>query len=252
MRLSRLLRNVVFVCLLLWGCRTELTAQSVAEQYLLHAVNEERTASGLAPLQWNPYLAAAARLHARQMAQQGEISHQFEGERDLTTRTAAAGATFSVIAENVGVASDAIQLHDAWMHSPPHRANILNPKITSAGIAIVMQNGQLWGVEDFARDMTRMSLEQQEARLVVALQKTGFLSSVQSSANARLTCAKETGYAGDEVPAFVMRYTTTDLAQIPDQLKNQLATGRYKTARVGSCHTEGSFTTYRLAILLFP
>jgi uncharacterized protein YkwD len=42
-------------------------------------------------------------------------------------------------------------MHRAFMHSPGHRANILNPAFRQAGIGIVKINGNLWVTEVFRR-----------------------------------------------------------------------------------------------------
>ncbi len=48
---------------------------TVAEQYLLAAANLDRAQRGLSELHLNPELAEAARAHAREMANHGDISH---------------------------------------------------------------------------------------------------------------------------------------------------------------------------------
>jgi uncharacterized protein YkwD len=107
-----------------------------AEQVLYDAVNRERTAKGLRQLQWDNALANAARLHTTLLATHDALSHRFDGEADLQTRLRMAGASFSLVAENVAEAPDVSTLHIAWMNSAPHRANILDPQVDSIGIAI--------------------------------------------------------------------------------------------------------------------
>ena len=56
------------------------------------------------------------------------------------------------------------------------------------------------------------------------------------------------------MPGFVMRWQSADLTVLPKALVDRLATGRYRRAAVGSCPAqglEGSFTAYRLAVLLY-
>jgi hypothetical protein len=51
-----------------------------------------------------------------------------------------------------------------------------------------------------------------------------------------------------------MRWQDADLAQLPGDLASSLASGKYHQASVGSCPTqnlEGSFTAYRVAVLLY-
>jgi uncharacterized protein YkwD len=233
-----------------YGPENNLT---VAEQYLFAAANEARANQGLAPLRFDPVLAEAALSHAREMASHNAISHQFDGEPELGVRAANVGAHFSEIAENVGEAPTSPIIHDLWMHSPHHRANLLDPNVDSIGIAIVSRNNQLYAVEDFASTVQTLTLNQQEKTVASVLAKTG-LKVGQTTEDARQTCTMSTGYAGSRQPWFIMRYTASSLDAIPSQLKTKLSTGKYHQAVVGACpaqHT-GSFTAYNIAVLLYP
>src|SRR4029077_13385894 len=106
-----------------------------AEQMLYDAVNRERSSLGLRQLQWDNALANAARLHTTLLAAHDALSHRFDGEADLQTRLRMAGASFSLVAENVAEAPDVSTLHAAWMHSAPHRANMPDPQVAYNGIA---------------------------------------------------------------------------------------------------------------------
>ena len=106
-------------------------SQAEARQIVALA-NEARIQAGLGRLDWDPALADAALAHCERMAEEGPIAHQYSGEADLTTRTAEAGAHFSVIEENVALGPSADAIHEAWMHSPGHRANLLSPEVDRA------------------------------------------------------------------------------------------------------------------------
>jgi hypothetical protein len=230
---------------------------TVAEQYLLSAANQEREARGLQLLHRDPDLARAAAEHAREMASRGEISHQFPGEPDLSQRGANAGVAFSSISENVAEASSAVEIHDLWMHSEHHRENLLDPAIDSAGISVVELNGELYAVEDFVKTVRSLSLGEQESAIASLVAKEGAIALTSDPATvsaARATCTMASGFAGTRRPLFVMRFTSDNLNQLPDQLKTRLASGRYRQAAVGACaSTERSaFTSYNFAVLLYP
>jgi hypothetical protein len=239
--------------------RTSSSADSatLAEQYLLSAANQERAARGLSILHRDPQLAHAAAGHAREMAAHATISHQFAGEPELTDRGASAGVPFSEISENVGEAPSVATIHDMWMHSEHHRANLLDPAIDSAGISVVSRNGELYAVEDFAKTVRTVSLNQQEFAIASLVARQGSISigdQPELVSAARQTCAMSTGYAGTRKPWFVMRFTSDSLNQLPEQLKTKLATGRYREAAVGACSTSerSAFTSYNFAVLLYP
>ena len=188
-----------------------LMAQSnVAERYLLSAANQERSRRGIAPLAWNSSLASAAAEHARLMASRGRISHQFEQEMELSERGALAGTTFSLIAENVAEAPLATEIHEAWMHSAGHRENLLDREVDSVGISVVVRHGQMYAVEDFARVTPTLAAEEQEARVAQLLEPSG-LGVRTGLAEARRTCAMDTGFSGARRPEFVMRYNASTL-----------------------------------------
>jgi len=230
-----------------------LRAQNVSEQYLLAAANQDRAAHGLAPVKIDSHLVLAARDHAFAMAAQHNISHQFPGERDLATRAGDAGAHFSLITENVAEASNAAQIHELWMNSAGHRANLLDPKVDVVGIAVVQKDRQLYAVEDFGRTVAQLSLEQQEAEVGGLLNASGMRIG-GSKADARQTCAMSTGYVGSRQPWFVMRYTASSLDRLPEELNARLTTGKYHEAAVGACVTgkQGPFTSYNIAVMLYP
>jgi uncharacterized protein YkwD len=226
---------------------------TVAEQYLLAAANEARANQGLPPVRLDPVLSEASAQHAREMANHADISHQFDGEPELATRGANAGAHFSLISENVGEAPSSVIIHDLWMHSPGHRANLLDPNVDSVGIAIVTRDNQLYAVEDFASTVKILTLNQQEHTVADVLTQSG-LRVAETTEDARQTCTMTTGYAGSRQPWFIMRYTAASLNAIPSQLKSRLTSGKYHQAVVGACPAtrKSSFTAYNIAVLLYP
>lgn len=232
----------------------QTASASVAEQYLFSAANAEREQRGLPTLRWDNALYQAASFHADAMAAHSNISHQFAGEPELATRGARAGARFSVISENVAMASTAVEIHDLWMHSPHHRENLLDTKVDRVAIRVVRRNGELYAVEDFERSVASLSLDDQERRVASLLQQTAAVTVLTAAEDARRTCALNSGYVGPRQPWFVMRFTAADLNQLPDKLQDRLASGKYHQAAVGACAATGTqnFTAYNIAVLLYP
>ncbi len=67
---------------------------AAAEQELFRMTNRDRAEAGLPELEWNEWLAQAARKHAAEMARRGRLSHQFPGEPGLRDRIAATSIRF--------------------------------------------------------------------------------------------------------------------------------------------------------------
>jgi uncharacterized protein YkwD len=257
-----LTKSLATLALALLSVTPHLRAQSVvasennltvAEQYLLAAANEARANQGLSPLRLDPVLTEASAAHAREMANHANISHQFNDEPDLAERGASAGAHFSLISENVGEAPSSVIIHDLWMHSPGHRANLLDPNVDAIGIAVISRDNQLYAVEDFASTVQTLTLNQQEHTVASVLAKSG-MKVAETTEDARQTCTMNTGYAGPRQPWFIMRYTAASLNEIPSQLKSRLTSGKYHQAIVGACPTtrQTPFTAYNIAVLLYP
>ncbi len=173
-----------------------ISGPTVAEQYLLSAANDERAQRGLQPLHWDRALYDAAGFHAEQMAERESISHQYQGEPELTVRVQAAGARFSVIAENVAEAPTALMIQEAWMNSPKHRENLLDPRVNSIGIRVIGKGDRLYAVEDFDRSVTNLSLAQQEDAVAHLLQSKSSLAILPKNEDARRTCSMGIGLRG--------------------------------------------------------
>jgi hypothetical protein len=227
---------------------------SVAEQYLFAAANAERTQRGLAPLRWDDALFRAAERHAHEMAARRSISHQYEGEPPLEERGRSAGGRFSVIAENVAEAPSAVRVHDAWMHSPGHRANLLDERVNSIGISVLERDGELYAVEDFDRSVAQLSFEQQEGAVAALVEEAGPVNVLPADEDGKRTCEMETGYAGNRQPWFVMRFTAADLSRLPEVLRLKVASGRFHEAMVAACPARDSkaFSAFNIAVMLYP
>ena len=222
-----------------------------ADEQLFAQANQSRAAAGAGPLAWDPGLAAAALAHCRRMAAEGEIAHRYGGEPELTDRAGAAGAHFSLIEENVALGSYVEMIHDGWMHSPGHRANLLNPQVNRVGIAVVAARGVYYAVADYARAVTFMSRNQVEAAVGATLRGKGLIV-LEDATDARAYCSNDARPAS--APGFLMLWQDADITQLPRALSERMVTGRYRKAEVGSSpaqNVEGAFTVYRVAVLLY-
>src|SRR3984893_10850151 len=250
------MRRQISACLLgvVWAVGAVGYAQSGEATALMRATNEDRAQQGLGPLKWDPALARAAQRHAERMIRQGGgLSHQYSGEADLVTRVGQEGAHFRVVAENLAVAPTPGAVETEWMHSPPHRRNILDARLNEIGIGLVRQGGNLWAVEDFSAGVAAMGSSQIERTIGQLLSERG-LRPAGDVAAARATCAMDHGSAGGVRPKFIMRWEGSDLSRLPELRRQQTQPGRFRTASVGACDTgngQPGFTTYRLAVLLF-
>jgi uncharacterized protein YkwD len=188
---ARLFTIVLLVAVVLSANLLVVHAQaetSNAEQALFDAANRERASQGLAQLRWDEALANAASQHALRMAQRNTLSHQFPGEPALQDRARQTGARFTEIAENVAEGPSPDAIHSSWMHSPPHRANLLDPGLTAIGIAVVGaasregassvgagrgRAGMLFAVQDFSQSVASLNVAEQERQVSAELAARG-------------------------------------------------------------------------------
>jgi uncharacterized protein YkwD len=228
-------------------------AQASAERTLLQLANQSRAQHNLPPLRWDDSLAKAARAHLQWVIRDpGELLHQYPGEPDLVTRGANAGAHFSTIAENIAGHGDTpAAIHQVWMTSPTHRANLLDPNLNVVGIAVVENQGLLFAVQDFGHDVPTLTPEAVEHQVAKLLQARGF-PPAPSNEDARKTCTMAQGQAG--WPKLVMQWDGADISHLPDAIVQQLDKSKYTSAAVGACPSKQStqqFTTYHIAVLLY-
>ncbi len=125
------------------------TDSARAERQIFDQLNQEREKAGLRKLQWDNHVADAAREHAKALAENEKLTHQFLGEATVPDRIGATGARFTRSAENVARTEYLEDVHLALMNSPGHRANMLNPEYNAVGIGVVEHKGLLYVAQDF-------------------------------------------------------------------------------------------------------
>lgn len=119
---------------------------------VVEVTNMERQRVGLAPLVYNPQLAAAAQTYAQVLASGSCWAHTCGPVPDFTQRTMLAGYTgWSVLGENIAGGQRAPEAVVAgWMASPAHRANILNSNFREIGVGVAYGGRyQIYWTEEF-------------------------------------------------------------------------------------------------------
>ena len=226
---------------------------STQAQTILTLTNQDRAEAGLGPLRWDPALATAAEAHAKQMAATRELSHQFPNEPALMARASSAGAHFRSIAENVAMGPSPTAIEKQWMHSVPHRTNILDPQMDSIGIAVFASGGYLYAVQDFSASVKQMDASGIEDKVEQELREAG-VTTFAAKDDARTACPTNEGTVPGSKATLVVRWESSDLA-LPAQLVSAIKTTHPAQAAVASCPAtqaaNQSFTTYRVAVLLY-
>lgn len=109
---------------------------SAPGQRTLDLVNEERRLVALPALTADTLLVMASHLQAEDMAAHGFVSHQGSDGSDPSQRVTGVGYSWIGVGENIAAGqSSADEVVAGWIRSEAHRANILSPDFTSAGVA---------------------------------------------------------------------------------------------------------------------
>lgn len=114
-----------------------------AESEFVALINQERAIQGLGALSLDTDLVAGARTQADAIRDAGRLFHN----SDLGSVTTG----WSWIGENVGFGYDVKALHQAFMSSEGHRANILKSDATHVGVGVVIDGSTIWVAELFMR-----------------------------------------------------------------------------------------------------
>lgn len=107
------------------------------EAQMLVLVNKERAAAGLRPLAPDPELTEVARRHSADMFARGYFAHDTPEGLDPFARMRQGHVSYLTAGENLALAPTLQVAHSGLMHSPGHRANILNSQFGRLGVGIM-------------------------------------------------------------------------------------------------------------------
>ncbi|HEY0615650.1 MAG TPA: CAP domain-containing protein [Candidatus Elarobacter sp.] len=118
---------------------------------LYNDVNSARAQRGLPPLVHDEALSAFAMQVAQQMASRHYFGHTDPNGVTFQDRLRASGLRYGFAAENMAFDQDESHANQAFLHSPGHYANIVDPHPRRVGVAVVAAgDGEVFYVEEFA------------------------------------------------------------------------------------------------------
>lgn len=127
------------------------------ERRVFDLVNEVRAEHGLRPLVWVDMMAVVARNHSSNMASNNFFGHQDPQGRRTDKRLGEVGLNhWRQVSENIawisGNSDPVGRVVKAWMQSPGHRSNILDPVSRESGIGLaVTPEGKYYFTQVFMR-----------------------------------------------------------------------------------------------------
>jgi uncharacterized protein YkwD len=227
-----------------------LSYDQQAEQRLLEMANQARAQVGAPPLQFDQGLILAARAHAEAMAQQQQLSHQFDGEPSLPHRlSATSGLHLDRAGENVALDTSVDQAHQHLMLSPPHRENLLDTTYNVAGFGVIRSGDHLYVVQDFGHSLPAYSTEQTEDAIATAVSRTrraAHLPGLARKSDAALREAVCSMAQEDRLTTrsmhdlaqryFVLSYTNLHPEVLPASANRLIGDHNVKNMAVGVCY----------------
>jgi len=127
---------------------SELAREPAKARGLLDAMNDARRAEGLAPLDWDAALEEVAYARAANLVEHGYFDHYAPDGESAFSELAARGIRYRLAGENLARNNYAenktvAAAFDGLMNSAGHRANILEERFSSVGVATV-KAGKMW------------------------------------------------------------------------------------------------------------
>jgi uncharacterized protein YkwD len=111
------------------------------QRKVFNQVNNSRTSRGIPAMGDNAWMSNYAQDWAEHMARTGRLAHSnFSAHNPYRWRA---------LAENVGVGTSLTSVHNGFINSPPHRANILNRRYNYLGTGAAYGHGRWWVVHEF-------------------------------------------------------------------------------------------------------
>ncbi|HJR44772.1 MAG TPA: CAP domain-containing protein [Actinomycetota bacterium] len=111
-------------------------SNSRSEKRFARLINRARTSQPNLTL--DPELSKAAKVHTGEMVRSNTLHHT---SSDALRRRV---TNWTTLGENVGVGSAVGSLHDAFMNSTAHRANILRNEYRYVGVGVTKKDGRMW------------------------------------------------------------------------------------------------------------
>ena len=119
------------------------TDPAATEQEFVNDINALRVSKGLKPLEVHPELVSVARSWAASMAKADQISHNPRLAQSVTS-------DWQKLGENVGVGMTEDKLHQAFIDSPSHYKNLVDPDFAYIGVGVVIgRDGAIFTAHEF-------------------------------------------------------------------------------------------------------
>jgi uncharacterized protein YkwD len=108
------------------------------ERAFVRKMNAARKDEDKSALRLDPEMSKVSKVHTRAMARQESLFHTSSSV--LSKRV----TNWVLLGENVGVGGTVSSLHQAFMNSAPHRANIMLSRFKYVGVGVKQAGDRMW------------------------------------------------------------------------------------------------------------
>lgn len=128
----------IFSVALFFNIPKNIFFAEISRSVLIQETNQERTSLGLNILRESDKLNDAALLKAQDMVKNQYFAHQSPQGKTPWYWFRAIGYTYKYAGENLAIGFfDSDEVYQAWLSSPSHKANLLNPNYKEIGMAVL-------------------------------------------------------------------------------------------------------------------
>jgi len=112
---------------------------AVQARRIFERIGAERASAGLPPLAWSDAVAGVAVALSQDLAD--EHANGTSSGVSVTDRLGKVDQGSPLVLQNPGQAATAKRASEAFLESPVHRANLMNPEINTGGVGVVIRKG---------------------------------------------------------------------------------------------------------------
>lgn len=120
-------------------------SRAEVEHRLGQLINAERSANGITPLRIDVRLVSSSRSWSNDMVSSGVLAH----DGNLADEVPAAATRWAENVARTEHADAAAAIHEFFMSSPGHRANVLDPRFTDLGVGVAKTGGSTYATQRF-------------------------------------------------------------------------------------------------------
>jgi uncharacterized protein YkwD len=205
---------------------------------LIQLHNQHRGQAGLPPLTMHTRLMQAAQIQAQYMAEHTNTTHEGPDGTTPAQRVKQQGYDYVQVAENVAGGPETPEVVlQGWMHSPPHRQNILGPFSDIGAARAAGADGRQYWCVVFGTPLPRLDPHQAAATVVRLLNQQRSAASLPP-----LQVASTLAEAAQAQAQAIAKRTAVQHQQSTEHLQQQLQQAGYAYRKISQGTVSGAPT----------